>query len=79
MPSCTAFIEKAVKHFVPVFTFTHYSPDPDDNPILSAAIQGQVQYVVSGDKGHMLDLETVKGIPIVTVREFVSMFIRLEN
>jgi predicted nucleic acid-binding protein len=59
--------------------YVDYSPDPDDNPILSAAIKGQVQYVVSGDKGHMLDLETVKGIPIVTVREFVGTFISLEN
>jgi uncharacterized protein len=52
----------------------HYSPDPDDNPIVAAAIAGQVQYVVSGDKSHLLSLHTVKGIPIITVREFVESF-----
>lgn len=56
-----------------------YSPDPKDNPILSAGIEGQVQYIVSGDKRHMLELEKVKGIPIVTTREFVSLFIELDN
>lgn len=50
-----------------------YSPDPDDNPILSASIVGQVQYIVSGDKRHMLALETVQGIPVVTARKFVTL------
>jgi uncharacterized protein len=49
-----------------------YSPDPKDNPILAAAIIAQAQYVVSGDKQDMLALEAVKGIPIITVREFVE-------
>ncbi|MGL4608098.1 MAG: putative toxin-antitoxin system toxin component, PIN family [Trueperaceae bacterium] len=56
-----------------------YSPDPNDNPILSAAITGQVQYVVSGDKGHILHLETVKGIKVMTLRDFVGRFVNLEN
>jgi predicted nucleic acid-binding protein len=53
----------------------HYSPDPKDNPILSTGIEGQVQYIVSGDKRDMLKLEKVKGIPILSVREFVGLFI----
>lgn len=51
-----------------------YSPDPKDNPILAAAVDAQVQYIVSGDKRDMLALERVKGIPIITVREFVESF-----
>ncbi|UCH24390.1 MAG: putative toxin-antitoxin system toxin component, PIN family [Trueperaceae bacterium] len=50
------------------------SPDPKDNPILAAGIEGQVQYIVSGDKGDLLALEKVMGIPIVTAREFMKTF-----
>ena len=42
------------------------SPDPDDNTILAAAIAGRADLIVSGDKKHMLALEDVAGIPIVT-------------
>jgi uncharacterized protein len=51
-----------------------YSPDPDDNPILAAAIAAQAQYVVSGDKKHLLSLRIVKGIPVISAREFVELF-----
>ena len=44
------------------------SPDPKDNPILAAAIAGNVDLIVSGDKKHMLSLGEVHGIPIVTAR-----------
>jgi uncharacterized protein len=52
-----------------------YSPDPDDNPILAAAIAAQAQYVVSGDKKHLLSLKAVKGIPVITACEFVELFV----
>ena len=52
----------------------HLSPDPDDNLILATGIAGQVHYIVSGDKGDMLSLEAVQGIPILTAREFVRLF-----
>ena len=45
------------------------SPDPDDNLILAAAMVGRADLIVSGDKGHMLALGQVEGIPIVTARE----------
>ena len=45
------------------------SPDPKDNPILAAAIAGKADLIVSGDKKHVLALEEVGGIPIVTARE----------
>ncbi|MGL4610101.1 MAG: putative toxin-antitoxin system toxin component, PIN family [Trueperaceae bacterium] len=41
---------------------TAHSADPDDNPILSAAIAAQAQYIVSGDKKHLLSLKSVRGI-----------------
>lgn len=45
------------------------SPDPDDNPILATAIAGEAELIVSGDKGDMLALGQVEGIPIITARE----------
>ena len=45
------------------------SPDPDDNPILAAAIAGKADLIVSGDKKHMLALGAVEGIPIVAARD----------
>ena len=44
------------------------SPDPADNPILATAIAGRADLVVSGDRKHVLALEEVRGIPIVTAR-----------
>ena len=50
----------------------HLSPDPDDNPILAIAVGGQAQLVVSGDKGHMVALGTVEGIPILSARDALA-------
>ena len=50
-----------------------YSPDPDDNPIIAAALAGRASYLVSGDKGDLLALGTVQGVQIVTARAFVAV------
>ena len=52
------------------------SPDPKDNPILATAIAAQADLIVSGDKRHVLALEDVDGIPVVTAREALN---RLET
>ena len=51
---------------LPVVDAAH---DPDDNLILAAAIVGRADLIVSGDKGHMLALGQVEGIPVVTARD----------
>ncbi len=48
------------------------STGPGDNRILAAAIAGQVDFIVSGDKRHMLALKEVEGIPLITAREAVE-------
>ena len=48
------------------------SPDPNDNPILAAAIAGKADLIVSGDKRHMLALGAVEGIPIMTARDALN-------
>lgn len=43
--------------------------DSDDDKFLEAAVAGNVDYVVSGDQ-HLLDLDSFRGIEIVTPRTF---------
>ena len=43
--------------------------DPDDDKFLEAAVAGNVDYLVSGDK-HVLGLGSFRGIEIVTPRVF---------
>ncbi len=45
------------------------SSDSADNAILAAAIAGEVDLIVSGDRRHMLVLGEAGGIPVVTARE----------
>ena len=70
------FVNLLRKYAVVVDGLPHVdiSPDPDDNFIIAAALAGEAQYIVSGDKGDLLSLEKVAGIPIITAREFVKLF-----
>ena len=45
--------------------------DPSDNKYIEAAVAGQADYIVSGDK-HLLDLKEYKGIFIITPRAFLE-------
>jgi putative PIN family toxin of toxin-antitoxin system len=46
--------------------------DPDDNVILACAVEGRVDYVVSGE-AHLSNLKTYQGIRVMTAREFAIM------
>jgi len=48
------------------------SSDPEDNTILSCAIHANVQFLVTGDKKHLLPLKKHKGVRIITPRDFVT-------
>ncbi|QSX00290.1 putative toxin-antitoxin system toxin component, PIN family [Haloterrigena alkaliphila] len=48
---------------------TAVDADPDDDKFLEAAVAGDVEYLVSGDQ-HLLDLDSFRGIDIVTPRSF---------
>jgi|SRR5579872_6756275 len=45
--------------------------DPDDNRVLECAVQGRADYIVSGDRRHLLKLGAYESIPIITVRQFL--------
>ncbi|HRQ40268.1 MAG TPA: putative toxin-antitoxin system toxin component, PIN family [Chloroflexota bacterium] len=45
--------------------------DPDDEMILACALDGQADFIASGDR-HLLELREYQGIPIITAREFLN-------
>ena len=48
------------------------SHDPDDDKFIAAALEGNADYIVSGDK-HLLSLKEYKGIKILPPRELVKV------
>jgi putative PIN family toxin of toxin-antitoxin system len=51
------------------------SRDPDDNRVLEAAIAGEADYIVTGDR-DLLELGSYEGIRIVTPAGFVALLPR---
>ena len=47
--------------------------DPDDSYIVSTAIAIEADYLVSGDKAHVLPLKEVEGTKVVSVRDFFEL------
>jgi putative PIN family toxin of toxin-antitoxin system len=45
--------------------------DPSDNRILECAVDGEAEFIISGD-GHLLKLEIYKGIEILTAKLFLG-------
>src|SRR6266571_6626386 len=44
--------------------------DPDDEMFIECAVAARADYLVTGDKGHLLTLKQTAGIPIVAASEF---------
>lgn len=51
------------------FKIVEYLPD---NKILETAVEGQVDYIVTGDRKHLLPLKEFKRIPIITPAQFLE-------
>ncbi len=52
-------------------------PDPYDNYLLALAAAGSADFLVTGDKHHLLGFKLYEGAKIVTVREFLTLNKRL--
>lgn len=46
--------------------------DPDDNWVLAAAMEGGANYILTGDKQHLLPLGSFQEVKIVTPAEFLK-------
>jgi len=45
-----------------------------DNRILECALSSGTDFIISGDKKHLLSLKQFKGIPIISARQFLEIF-----
>ena len=45
--------------------------DPDDEMFIECAAAAHADYLVTGDKGHLLHMKQVAGTPIVTTSDFL--------
>ncbi|WP_338140453.1 PIN domain-containing protein [Candidatus Methanoperedens sp. BLZ2] len=54
------------------FTLNVIVKDPADDRILECAVEGEVDYLVSGNK-HLLDVKEFRGIKIVTPKQILEI------
>ena len=47
--------------------------DPDDNHVIAAALSAAAHYLVTGDKRDLLSLECIRGVRIVSPRQFIEI------
>lgn len=66
-----AFIESQGER-VKVDSVVTDSSDPADNPFLALALDGNADYIVTGDKKHLLPLHPYRGIPVLSPRTFAE-------
>lgn len=52
--------------------------DPDDDRVLACAIEGEADYIVTGDP-HLLTLENYEGVKIVSPRDFLSVLEEIDT
>ncbi|RLE06552.1 hypothetical protein DRZ78_04515, partial [Candidatus Aerophobetes bacterium] len=45
----------------------------DDNRILECGVEGKAQYIISGDKRHLLPLKEYQGIKIISPAQFLKI------
>ena len=62
--------------FFPSERATRATPDPDDEMILECALAAEADYIVTGDKKHLLPLGEFRGAQIVTAPEFLRIVAR---
>ena len=66
-----AALTEAAELVFPVERASGATPDPDDEMILECALAAEADFIVSGDKKHLLALRQFQGIPIVSPAEFL--------
>ena len=57
---------------VPGTISVQVSSDPDDNKLFSCAIEAEADYIISGDKKHVLSIGEYQGIKTITPANFVK-------
>lgn len=65
-------IRQSARIFYPL-PLPRHTADPDDEMFIECAVAAQADYLVTGDKEHLLLLKEAGGIPIVAVSDFVAL------
>jgi putative PIN family toxin of toxin-antitoxin system len=73
LDSFAALILSKAEFVLPEENIHVVAADPSDNKFIEAAVAGQADYILSGDK-HLLDIKEFQGIPIIAPRAFLDMF-----
>jgi putative PIN family toxin of toxin-antitoxin system len=71
---CVEWVEaltESAELVFPVERAAGATPDPDDEMILECALAAEAEFIVSGDKKHLLALRQFEGIPIVSPADFL--------
>ena len=74
----TTYIYQFSEFVIPEEKIQFIEDDPKDDKFLEAAIAGNVDFIVSGDK-HLLDLKEFRSVPILSGREFLDWLQRNGN
>ena len=67
-------LSRFVHIFNPQITIDLIKNDPSDNRILEAASEIKADYMVSGDKKHLLSLTNFQDIPIRSAKQFLEIY-----
>lgn len=65
-------ILKFTKVISPTARISVIKTKDDDNRILECALSAKADFLISGDKKHILPLKTIKNIKIISAKEFLS-------
>ncbi|MCE9518740.1 MAG: PIN domain-containing protein [Verrucomicrobia bacterium] len=49
------------------------TPDPDDEMVLECALAGEADFIVTGDKKHLLPLREFRGTRIISPSDFLRL------
>lgn len=63
---------KSIAVILKTMSILHVLKDEPDNRVLECAVEGKVDFVVTGDK-HILALREYKGITIVNLSDFLKL------
>lgn len=67
-----AALKESAELVFPIDRATGIVSDPFDEMVLECALAARADFIVSGDKKHLLPLKSFRGIPILSVSDFVK-------
>ena len=69
------FVEVLQKRltFIETSILIYDSPDPDDNYLLSLAIDSKSEYLITGDKNDLISLSPFQGILIIRLYQLIEI------